>query len=141
VCKFSSHIRAIDHASATISPDSDQLRNPFLRNLIPSVGLAFGIQAAVAVPSILAGSERFYDLSGSLTYLSCTVLSLYLPALRARTAAALAGHTKPAWPSLLNALQGTAGPYGFNWRQVFLSAAVSFWAARRESCASCIWLS
>ncbi len=107
-------------------------RNPFLRNLIPSVGLAFGIQAAVAVPSILAGSERFYDLSGSLTYLSCTALSLYLPALRARTAAALAGQTKPAWPSLLNALQGTGGPYGFNWRQVFLSAAVSFWASRRE---------
>jgi len=105
-------------------------RNPFLRNLIPSVGLAFGIQAAVAVPSVLAGSERFYDLSGSLTYLSCTALSLYLPALRARTAAALAGHTKPAWPSLLHALQGTGGPYGFNWRQVFLSAAVSFWAAR-----------
>jgi len=106
------------------------LRNPFLRNLVPSIGLAFGIQAAVAVPSILAQSERFYDLSGSLTYLSCTALSLYLPVLRARSAASLAGHAKPAWPSLLSAFNGTAGPYGFNWRQVVLSAAVSFWASR-----------
>lgn len=108
-------------------------RNPFLRNLIPSIGLAFGIQAAVAVPSILGQTERFYDLSGSLTYLSCTALSLYLPILRARSAAALAGAPKPAWPTLSSAFNGSAGPYGFNWRQVFLSAAVSFWAARRKS--------
>ena len=108
-------------------------RNPFLRNLIPSIGLAFGIQAAVAIPSILAQSERFYDLSGSLTYLSCTALSLYLPAIRARTAAAIAGKAKPAWPSLLGAINGVAGPYGFNWRQVALSGAVSFWASRRKS--------
>lgn len=108
-------------------------RNPFLRNLIPSVGLAFGIQAAVAVPSIIGQTERFYDLSGSLTYLSCTALSLYLPAIRARAAAAVAGAAKPAWPTLLSAFNGTAGPYGFNWRQVILSAAVTFWAARRKA--------
>lgn len=106
-------------------------RNPFLRNLVPSIGLAYGIQAAVAVPSIIAQSERFYDLSGSLTYLSCTALSLYLPVIRARSAARLAGKAAPGWPSLLSAFNGTAGPYGFNWRQVVLSAAVSFWAARR----------
>lgn len=43
-------------------------RNPFLRTLVPSIGAAFAIQTAVAIPSILAQSERFYDLSGSLTY-------------------------------------------------------------------------
>ena len=107
-------------------------RNPFVRNLVPSIGLAFGIQAAVAIPSILGKSERFYDLSGSLTYLSCTALSLYLPAIRARSAAALVGKALPARPSLLGAVNGTAGPLGFNWRQVVLSAAVSFWAARRK---------
>ena len=107
------------------------LRNPFLRNVVPSVGLAFGLQAAVAVPSIVFQSERFYDLSGSLTYLSCTALSLYLPALRARSAAALSGTAKPAWPSLIDALKGTGGPIGFNWRQVALSVAVSLWASRR----------
>lgn len=108
-------------------------RNPFIRNVVPSIGLAFGLQAAVAIPSIVFQTERFYDLSGSLTYLSCTALSLYLPALRARSAAAITGGPKPAWPSLIDALKGTGGPMGFNWRQVVLSAAVSIWASRRRS--------
>lgn len=115
----------------TSFPHATNYRNPFLRTLIPSVGLAYGIQAAVAIPSILAGSERFYDLSGSLTYLSCTALSLYLPAIRARATAAALGAAKPAWPSLLAALSGNGGgPLGFNWRQVALSAAVGIWAMR-----------
>ena len=105
--------------------------NPFVRNIVPSIGLAFGIQAAVAIPSIFAQNERFYDLSGSLTYLSCTALSLFLPAIRARSAAAALGAPKPAWPSLVSALNGHGGIYGFNWRQVVLSAAVSIWATRR----------
>ncbi|KPI40633.1 uncharacterized protein AB675_10687 [Cyphellophora attinorum] len=105
-------------------------KNPFLRTLVPSIGLAYGLQAAVAVPSIIAQSERFYDLSGSLTYLSCAALSLYLPAIRARSAAKLTGAPLPAWPSLADALQGKGGALGFNWRQVVLSAAVSVWASR-----------
>lgn len=123
-------------------------RNPFLRTLIPSIGLAYGLQAAVAVPSILAGSERFYDASGSLTYLSCTALSLFLPAIRARNAARLAGSALPSWPNLLSAFNGTTrtlgvdwrqtfngagAALGFNWRQVILSTAVSIWAVRRKS--------
>jgi len=125
-------------------------RNPFLRTLVPSVGAAFAIQsmfrsallsrssllthilAAVAIPSILAQSERFYDLSGSLTYLSVTALSLYLPTLRARAAAHLAGKLKPEWPSLIGALMGKGGVNGLNWRQVVLSTAVSIWATRRR---------
>lgn len=107
-------------------------RNAFLRTLVPSLGLAFGIQAATAIPSISAKTERYYDLSGSLTYLSCTALSLYLPAIRARSAAQLLGAHPPAWPSLLGAFTRTsaAGPLALNWRQVALSAAVSIWAAR-----------
>lgn len=101
---------------------------PFLSTLVPSIGLAFALQGAVAIPSIIAQSERFYDLSGSLTYLSCTALSLYLPTLRARAAAAASGSIKPAWPSILGALSGRAG--GWNWRQVVLSAAVGIWATR-----------
>ncbi|PBP17473.1 hypothetical protein BUE80_DR011745 [Diplocarpon rosae] len=101
-------------------------RNPFLRTLVPSVATAFAIQGAVAVPSILAQSERFYDLSGSLTYLSVTALSLYLPTLRARAASPI----KPPFPSLLAAFTGTGGPHGLNWRQVVLSTAVSIWATR-----------
>lgn len=110
-------------------------RNPFLRTLVPSISLAYTLQAAVAVPSILAQSERFYDLSGSLTYLSCTALSLYLPTLRARAAAAASGGAKPQWPSLLASVTGN-GAVGaanaLNWRQIVLSAAVAVWATRRE---------
>ncbi|KAI9851297.1 MAG: hypothetical protein M1838_004033 [Thelocarpon superellum] len=104
-------------------------RSPFLRTLVPCISLAYGIQGAVAIPSIAAQSERFYDLSGSLTYLSCTALSLYLPTMRARAAAAAAGNVKPPWPSLLASLTGS-GPGMLNWRQVVLSAAVTIWAAR-----------
>ena len=104
-------------------------KSPFLSTLVPSIGLAYAIQAAVAVPSIIAQSERFYDLSGSLTYLSCTALSLYLPTIRARYAAAAMGAVKPAWPSVLGALRGVQGA-GLNWRQVALSAAVGLWATR-----------
>lgn len=104
-------------------------RNPFLKTLLPSVGAAFAIQAAVAVPSILAQSERFYDLSGSLTYISVTALSLYLPAIRARAAAAAVGATKPAWPSLLDAFSSKGAINGLNWRQVVISTAVAIVSA------------
>ena len=106
-------------------------RNPFLRTLVPSIGLAYGIQAAVAIPSILFQTERFYDLSGSLTYISCTALSLYLPTIRARLASSVA--SSPAWPSLLASLTSKGGVSAWNWRQVVLSAAVSLWAVRLGS--------
>ncbi|KAL8990838.1 MAG: hypothetical protein Q9177_000604 [Variospora cf. flavescens] len=100
---------------------------PFLSTLVPSIGLAYTIQGLVAIPSIFAQTERFYDLSGSFTYISCTALSLYLPTIRARAAAAAVGAAKPAWPSILAALAGNGS---LNWRQVALSAAVSIWATR-----------
>ncbi|KAG9239061.1 hypothetical protein BJ875DRAFT_449317 [Amylocarpus encephaloides] len=105
-------------------------RDPFLKTLVPSISAAFAVQAAVAVPSILAQSERFYDLSGSLTYLSVTALSLYLPTWRARAAAAAASSAKPAWPGLLDAFTTKGGQNGLNWRQVVLSTAVAVWATR-----------
>ena len=104
-------------------------KTPFLQTLVPSIGLAFGIQAAAAIPSIIWQTERFYDLSGSLTYLSCTALSLYLPTLRARAAASI-GSTAPAWPSLLASFTSRGGLNVWNWRQVALSLAVSIWATR-----------
>lgn len=115
-------------------------QNPFLRTLIPSIGLAYGIQAAVAVPSIFAQTERFYDLSGSLTYMSCIALSLYLPTLRARAAASIvsgAGSKAllPPWPSLAATFSPSASTAvnAWNWRQIALSAAVTIWAARLGS--------
>ncbi|KAK2075324.1 hypothetical protein P8C59_009458 [Phyllachora maydis] len=101
-------------------------QSPLLRTLVPSVSAAFAIQAAFAVPSVAARSERFYDFSGSLTYLAVTTLSLYLPAIRARHAAGLtASHT--SLPSLLAPF---TGPSALHWRQVVLSGAVALWATR-----------
>lgn len=101
--------------------------NPLLATLVPTISLAYGLQGLAAVPSILAQSERYYDLSGSLTYLSCTALSLYLPVLRAKVSANAAGGkiTSPLWRSLGTTLTG-----GRNWRQIALSAAVGIWATR-----------
>ncbi len=95
-------------------------RNPFLRNAVPCISTAFAIQAAFAVPSIVARSERFYDFSGALTNLAVTALSLYLPALRAGA----------GLPSLLDPFTDPASA-SLNWRQVVLSTAVAVWAARR----------
>lgn len=100
-------------------------RTPLLRTLVPSVALAYGIQAAVAVPSIAAQTERFYDLSGSLTYISCTALSFFMPYLRARSTGAFAG-------GLSDYLSAPAPGQGlWWWRHAVLSAAVGIWATRR----------
>lgn len=100
-------------------------RTPLLRTLVPSVALAYGIQTAVAVPSIAGQTERFYDLSGSLTYLSCTAVSLFLPYLRAKSSGAITG-------GLAEYLSAPApGQGGWWWRQAVLSAAVGVWATRR----------
>lgn len=96
--------------------------NPLLATLVPTISLAYGLQGLAAVPSILAQSERYYDLSGSLTYLSCTALSLYLPVLRNAAGGKI---TSPLWQSLGTTLTG-----GRNWRQIALSAAVGIWATR-----------
>ncbi|KAK4443597.1 hypothetical protein QBC34DRAFT_416848 [Podospora aff. communis PSN243] len=101
-------------------------RSPLLRTIVPSVSAAFAIQAAFAIPSIIAQSDRFYDFSGSVTYLAVTALSLYLPALRARAA----GSTLPL-PGLLEAFKNGGG--ALNWRQVLLSGCAGVWAARLGS--------
>lgn len=93
-------------------------KTPLLRTLVPTIALAYGIQAAVAVPSIAAQSERFYDASGSLTYLACTGASLVL---RARFAAG----TLSTSGLVAEVLRGR------DWRQLALSAAVGVWAIRR----------
>jgi|SRR5690242_19435172 len=100
-------------------------KNPLLRTLVPSVALAYGIQTAVAVPSIAAQTERYYDLSGSLTYLSCVGASLVLPYLRAQQAGAAVG----GLAEYLSA-KGLGQGGAWWWRQAVLSAAVGIWATR-----------
>jgi steroid 5-alpha reductase family enzyme len=43
-----------------------------------AVGLAFLVQWLVFIPSYLAKTERYYDLTGSLTYISVTTLAVLL---------------------------------------------------------------
>ena len=107
---------------------------PLARTLVPTIAAAFAIQGAAAVPSILAQTERFYDLSGSLTYLSCTAVSLLLPVVRARAAAGGAGKLLVGWPSLWKSFLGKSVAQGGFWdyRQILLSAAVTIWATRCE---------
>ncbi|MBM3128178.1 MAG: DUF1295 domain-containing protein [Chloroflexi bacterium] len=51
-----------------------------------AVGLAFLIQWLVFVPSYLRQTEKFFDLTGSITYISVTTLALrFSPAMDART--------------------------------------------------------
>ncbi|WQF86215.1 Putative 3-oxo-5-alpha-steroid 4-dehydrogenase, probable O-methyltransferase UstE [Colletotrichum destructivum] len=107
-------------------------KSPLLRTLVPAVSAAYAIQAAFALPSILAQNERFYDFSGSLTYLSVTALSLYLPALRAKYTPTLA-NASISMPSLLAPFTSPGGVGTLNWRQVVLSGAVIFWAVRLGS--------
>lgn len=127
------HTRTHTHTYRSIKPGMTLLqtllratafKSPLLRTLVPSVALAYGIQTAVAVPSIAAQTERYYDLSGSLTYLSCTALSLFLPYLRAQNAGAVTGGLAEYFSSK-GLGQGT-----WWWRQALLSAAVGIWATR-----------
>jgi hypothetical protein len=112
-------LQTILHATA--------FKNPLLRTLAPSLALAYGIQTAVAVPSIAAQTEKYYDLSGSLTYLSCVGASLVLPYLHAQQSGQAVGGLSQYLGST-DLGQGT-----WWWRQALLSAAIGIWATRRTS--------
>jgi steroid 5-alpha reductase family enzyme len=50
------------------------------------VGLAFLLQWLAFIPAFLLQTEKFYDLTGSITYISVTVLALVAaPTFDART--------------------------------------------------------
>ena len=100
--------------------------SPLLNTLIPTALLSLTLQTASALPSISLRTEKYYDLSGSLTHLACTVLSLSLPYLRARASGA-----NPAILGLrAYLLAPRPGQDFWFWRQALLSAAVGIWAVR-----------
>ncbi|BFZ54772.1 hypothetical protein PYCC9005_001809 [Savitreella phatthalungensis] len=96
---------------------------PAFSTLAASVALAWGIQAAVAVPSIALQTEKVYDLSGSVTFLACTAASLYYPTFRLRQQASAQGLPLPAWPSLSKLPA----------QKLVVSAMVTIWACRLGS--------
>ncbi|EFZ02460.1 DUF1295 domain protein [Metarhizium robertsii] len=92
-------------------------KSPLLRTIVPSVGAALAVQLAAGLPSVLASTERFFDISGSLTFLAVGALSLYLPHLRGRAGNATLSRLSASW----------------NWRQVVVTGMAMAWAARRTS--------
>lgn len=129
--------------------------SPLERTVVPCIMIAYAIQIVVAIPSIIYQSDRFFDVSGLSTFLIINILSLYLPAIRAKYGGdnleqvadavnegvqAVTG-TQPGWGSLFmapfkrcNIVQdvaaGTPLAVEYNWRQLALSGAVTIWAVR-----------
>ncbi|RCI17159.1 hypothetical protein L249_2813 [Ophiocordyceps polyrhachis-furcata BCC 54312] len=90
-------------------------RSPLLQTAVPCIATAFAIQALFAVPSTMCRSERFYDLSGSVTVFAVGGLGLFLPAMRMPSW---------SWSSLLASR---------HWRQVALTAMAMVWTLRLGS--------
>jgi len=65
-------------------------------------------------------NERYYDLFGSIGFLSTTVFSLYFPTLRARY---LLNQRTTPFPSITS----------FHSRQIIISSMTVIWAARLGS--------
>ncbi|KAI7952411.1 hypothetical protein MJO29_008042 [Puccinia striiformis f. sp. tritici] len=88
-------------------------------SLFATVGTAFGIQALCAAFAIPVQSEKYYDLSGSATFLTCTAVSLYYPSLRYKL------------------LHNSAAPLprisSFHHRQLIMSGFTCLWATRLGS--------
>ncbi|KAM0746078.1 DUF1295-domain-containing protein [Meredithblackwellia eburnea MCA 4105] len=89
------------------------LNTSALTTLGATIATAFGIQAACAAVAIPLQTEKFYDLSGAATFISCTLVSLYYPHLRA----------KAPLPNILT----------FHPRQLVMSGFAVLWAGRLGS--------
>lgn len=100
-------------------------RSPLFSTLVLTTIIAYDSQNIAAISAVAARSERLYHLSRVLTCLACAWLSLLLPLLRTRAAAA-------DWPGLLGGMDGGRLTATLNWRQVALTGAVSVWAIRCE---------
>ncbi|EGG01942.1 uncharacterized protein MELLADRAFT_38825, partial [Melampsora larici-populina 98AG31] len=87
-----------------------------VRNLLVTTGAAYAIQVACASVAIPLQTETFYDLSGSLTFISCTALSLYYPSLKDRY---IYKSSKPL-PRISS----------FHTRQLLMSGFTCLWATR-----------
>lgn len=118
-------------------------KSPLLRAIVPCAAAAFAVQALAAAPSIAFQSERFFDFSGSVTFVAVGALSLYLPSLRARALALANNAVKvPALPGLKELLTSTvAGVGARDWRQIALVGLVTIWAARRMYSAAELFVS
>ncbi|KAI0710082.1 hypothetical protein C8Q76DRAFT_740946 [Earliella scabrosa] len=90
---------------------------PLLSKLLPSVVSAYGLQSVLALIFVPQANEMYYDLGGSLGFMSTTLVSLYYPHLKAKF-----------WDRLPTA---TLPPIThFAPRQILLNAAILAWTTR-----------
>ncbi|KAH9989020.1 DUF1295-domain-containing protein [Russula vinacea] len=92
--------------------------NVFSR-LMPIAGSAFSLQAVLAAIFVPQANEMWYDLGGSLGFLSTTFVSLYYPTLKARYWEGANVHFPPL--------------SSFAPRQLLLTAALVVWTVRLGS--------
>ncbi|CAO1618444.1 unnamed protein product [Jaminaea pallidilutea] len=90
-----------------------------LKALTPTLTLIYGFQAACASLAVPKKTEKYYDLCGSLGFITATGFSLYWPSLRAKF---LLG-SQAALPALT----------AFHPRQLIMSGLTVFWAGRLGS--------
>ncbi|KDN52951.1 DUF1295-domain-containing protein [Tilletiaria anomala UBC 951] len=101
-----------------------------LRGLLPTFVLIYGFQAACAAVAVPMQTEKYYDLCGSLGFVSATAVSLLLPSLRTRfptlawLGSGTASATSASWPPTLAT---------FHPRQLLASALATVWAVRLGS--------
>ncbi|CDO70875.1 hypothetical protein BN946_scf184804.g7 [Trametes cinnabarina] len=88
--------------------------------LVPSVVSAFALQSAFALIFVPQANEKYYDLGGSIGFVSTTLVSLYYPHFRAKYVERLPSAIIPPLSS-------------FAPRQLILNAAILAWTARLGS--------
>ncbi|PPR03077.1 hypothetical protein CVT24_012390 [Panaeolus cyanescens] len=89
---------------------------PLFSRLLPTFISAYAAQAFFALLWVPQQEDRFYDLCGSIGWLSTAALSLYYPSLKAKF-----------WDGLPVSLPAITS---FAPRQILLTAALGIWSAR-----------
>ncbi|KAL1949267.1 hypothetical protein VTO73DRAFT_8148 [Trametes versicolor] len=93
---------------------------PFFSRLVPTVVSAFGLQTALALTFVPQANEKFYDLGGSIGFISTTLVSLYYPHLKLKYWERVPSAVLPPITS-------------FAPRQLLLNAAILAWSTRLGS--------
>ncbi|KAI0370342.1 DUF1295-domain-containing protein [Pilatotrama ljubarskyi] len=93
---------------------------PLFSSLVPAAASAFGLQSVFAAIFVPQANEKFYDLGGSIGFISTTLVSLYYPHLKLKY-----------WDRIPNA---TLPPITyFAPRQILMNAAILAWSTRLGS--------
>lgn len=86
---------------------------PLTKTTLPVVATCFAIQNVVGIPSVSLQTEHVYDLSGGVTFVAASAVSILAQVLR-RKAGSLEG----------------LSPDDFNWRQLAMTGGVMVYATR-----------